>query len=114
MAQLFYISSKHKKIMLTVTRHALVRFIERFKLIYSDESINKPTAQFSKMFNESQRVKNLSRKEKIRIKRHGATLFFRKDVFTFVVKDCNIVTVEVSDKCLRYLNRKKKERKILL
>lgn len=62
--------------------------------------------EFSKARNS--RVTNLNKYEKQRKKRHKqGTLFFRNSNFTFVVEDCKIVTVEISIKSKRDLNKKK-------
>ena len=62
---------------------------------------------FEKIFKTANKVINLNRKEKNRLKRHGQdTMFFRTNGFTFVVQNAQVVTVEISDKNKRHLNKR--------
>ena len=98
-----YINKKGNVIKLQITKHAYLRFKERWELIYQRKcDIN---IELPKLFNKCNRLQNLSCKDKQRLKKHGKdTLFFRTSNFTFVVQDGTIVTVEISDKNKRYLN----------
>jgi len=61
-----------------------------------------------KWFSSANRVYNLSRKDKERIKRYGpGALYFRTNMFTFVIKDGMIITIEISDRGIRNLNKGK-------
>jgi len=51
------------------------------------------------------RIKNLNIKERTRYKKHGPTLYFRDNDFTFVVHNGVLVTVEISRKDHRRLNK---------
>jgi len=104
---LTYTNKRGKIVNLTVSRHAYSQFIERYKKAYTDSILlNKDVVDiFEKIFNKTNKVKNLNRREKIRLKRYGEdTMFFRTNYFTFVVQNAEIVTVELSDKNMRHLN----------
>lgn len=104
---LTYTNKKNKIVKLSVSRHAYNQFIVRYKKAYPDSILlDKNVADtLEKIFNKTNQVKNLNRKEKIRLKRHGEdTMFFRTNYFTFVVQNAEIVTVELSDKNMRHLN----------
>jgi len=106
---LTYINKKNKEVELQITRHAYAQFAQRFPLIFEHEVENKNVLEvFEYMFKAAQRVKNLNWREKMRIKKYGQdTMFFRTSGLTFVVKNATIVTVEISDKDKRYLNKVK-------
>ena len=60
-------------------------------------------------FERSCRVENLKSKDLNRLKKYGKdTLYFREIDFTFVVQNTTIVTIEVSSKDKRYLNKQAK------
>jgi len=106
---LTYANKKGKIVELHVTRHAYDKFIERYSLAFPNSDL--PTRfvsdKFENIFNTTTKVKNLNRKEKIRLKRHGDdTMFFRTNMFTFVVKNKQVVTVELSGKNMRHLNKR--------
>jgi len=105
---LTYINKRGKEVTLQVTRHAYKKFIERYSIIFPKDvlSVNNISNTFKRVFSSTSKVKNLNQKEKIRLKRHGEdTMFFRTSGFTFVIANAKIVTVEISDKNKRYLNK---------
>ena len=104
---LAYTNKKGKQVKLQATRHAYVKFIERYPKAFPNSPllIEDVYNKFENIFSTTSKVKNLNKKEKIRLKRHGGdTMFFRTSSFTFVVKNAKIVTVELSDKNMRHLN----------
>jgi len=105
---LTYTNKRNKIVNLQVTRHAYVKFIERYKIAFPDSPLlmKDVSNQFRQIFGTTSKVKNLNRQERTRLKRHGDdTMFFRTSVFTFVIKNATIVTVELSDKDKRHLNK---------
>ncbi len=99
---------KRKKVNLQATRHAYTKFVERFSIAFPNEklSVENISDRFEKIFSSTSKVKNLSRQEKTRLKRHGEdTIFFRTMGLTFIVQNAKIVTVELSNKNTRHLNR---------
>ncbi|OGT89736.1 MAG: hypothetical protein A2286_10535 [Gammaproteobacteria bacterium RIFOXYA12_FULL_61_12] len=90
-----------------ITNHARSRFRERWSAAFPGKpSPNNIDNEITGRFNRSRRVTDLGEKGKKRLNRYGAdTLFFRADGFTFVVQDRSIVTIEISDKDMRHLNR---------
>jgi len=105
--ELYYVNKKRKKVEVFLTNHAIEAFRDRWKKVYPEDHLEESNlrAKLVSRFKSSHRVKNLSKQEKERIRKHGPTLFFRQNSFTFVVADCRIVTVEISDKYKRYLNK---------
>jgi len=105
---LSYVNKKDKVITLTATRHAYSQFVDRYKLAFAKKDLDNTEvpALFEKFFSESKRVTKLNRKEKTRLKRYGDdTMFFRTSYFTFVVQNKQIVTVELSNRRMRVLNK---------
>ena len=103
---LFYVNKKNKKVVVQITRHARVQFVNRWRRMYPESTLDltKVDEKIESRFNSARRVKNLSRWEISRIKKHGPSLFFRQNAFTFVVADGVIVTIELSNKSKRHLN----------
>jgi len=104
---LTYINKKNKEVELTVTRHAYVQFVHRYPLIFKKKIENQNVIEeFEKIFMTASRVKNLKRKEQDRLKKYGQdSMYFRTHGFTFIVQNALIITVEISDKGKRYLNK---------
>jgi len=105
---LTYVNKRGKEVNLQATRHAYAKFVERSSIAFPNDNLlaNDVADKFERIFSTTSKVKNLNRKEKTRLKRHGDdTMFFRTNVFTFVVQNAQIVTVELSDKNTRHLNR---------
>ena len=106
---LSYENKKGKIIPVTVKRHAYAQFYERYKLVLPKKDLQNAQvpAELERLFSLSIKVKNLSRKEKTRLKRYGDdTMFFRTNFFTFIVQNKCIVTVEISDTNKRYMNKR--------
>lgn len=108
-SDLSYVNKRGKRVPLTITNHARRRMLERWPRIYPTEPIAPQTvdAKIIELFTRAQRVTNLTYKELVRCKRHGKdTLLFRNNGFTFVVQDAAILTVEISVRDKRYLNKR--------
>ena len=107
---LSYTNKKGKKVELTITRHAYVQFKERCSLVFGHTIDDREVAaSFEKIFATNDRVVKLNRQEQWRQKKHGGeALYFRTNGLTFIVQNANIVTVEISDKGKRHLNKCKK------
>ena len=104
-----YISKHGKKVELHITHHARCRFHVRWKLLFPERSLDRAgiDAEISQCFTTASRVKNFSRHERDRMKKHGKdTLYFRTSGFTFVVQASTLVTIEISDDGMRHLNVK--------
>jgi len=106
----FYFNRHGKPVLVRISYHGRVRFVERFKAIFPKKMLPlNPDSVIAGLFNRATRLKKFNKHEKDRLSRHGAdTLFFRNDVFTFVVQDRTIVTVEVSVNSQRHLNNSQK------
>lgn len=106
--QPYYINRQNKPIKLTITSHARRRFILRWSIIFPNNPLtyNNVDKEILNYFSRAERVVKLSYKDRKRLARHGKdTLFFRTSNFTFVVQNATIVTVEISDRNKRHLNK---------
>ena len=103
-----YVNKKGKEVELKVSRHAVGRFIERWRFAFPGEALKNSQVipKMTEIFSHTNRVKNFSGKEKRRMARHGQkdVLYFRTQSFTFVVSNGHIITVELSGKDLRQFN----------
>lgn len=107
-ARLRYINSKGKQVCIGITRHARKRFIERWGRIYPDCQLDPGTAdsKIAEWFSLAKREETNDRRIRTRLKRHGKdTLYFKNSHFTFIVQDATLLTVEISDRNKRYLNK---------
>lgn len=103
-----YINEKGKEVELSISRHAVNQFIKRWSKIFPDKLLlnNEAESKIIEWFSHCNKIKNLSRQEKTRLNRYGKdTLFFRNNAFTFIVQNAAIVTIELSDKNKRNLNK---------
>jgi len=102
---IFYLNSNGHRINISITRHAVFAFKVRYLLLFKKPiSLIEAQANIIYRFPLADRVSNLSGKEKIRIKRHGHSLYFRDSDFTFIIHNGAMVTVEISKKGYRVLN----------
>lgn len=105
-----YTNKKGKKVVLEVTTHALNR-IARRTLVMQDKHLMAlpPMEQIRKLMTHATRVTSLNGKEKRRVKRYGKdTMYFRHGNYTVVVQNAAILTVEISSKGNRGLNKVRK------
>jgi len=105
---LTYSNKKGKQVELTVTRHAYIKFIERYPRAFPDDPLQKESLPgiFERIFSTTTKVKNLNRCERKRLQKHGQdSMFFRTNAFTFVVQNAKVITVELSDNGKRHLNK---------
>lgn len=104
-----YMNKKGQIIIVQISGHAYQQFESRWKLLHPDKPLVGGLHQsLIHHFNRADRLRNLKGKDLLRLARHGKdTLFFRTSGFTFVVKDRTIVTVEISDRGMRHLNKGK-------
>ena len=102
---MFYINKKGNKVNLTIKRHAVIVFCQRYERLFK-KSITCFDAELyiKHHFEFTRKVVNLNNKEIKRVGRHGPTFYFRDSKFTYIVHDVFIVTVEISRKGFRYLN----------
>lgn len=102
-----YINKKGLEVTITVTRHAASRFRERWKHAFPHRVFPidwEPLLE--QQFLKAVRVTAFSYKDKERLEKHGVdTLYFKNDVFQFVIQDTNMVTVELCAKGMRALNK---------
>ncbi len=106
--RLFYTNSKGKQVYIRITRHARERFVERWGHIYPDSPLDPATAdsKIAEWFSWAKRHETTDRRIRTRLKRHGKdTLYFKHNHFTFIVQDAALLTVEISVRCKRYLNK---------
>jgi hypothetical protein len=103
----FYMNKRGKRVNVGYTTHAKDRFKERWNLAFPSSKIapSKVEETIIHWFNNSSLVKNFCKKEKQRIKKYKNTLFFRCNCFTFVVQNATIITIELSDRGCRHLNK---------
>jgi len=89
-----------------VSRHAVDRFLERWRRIFPGTPIDEQVSDvLSAWFNAAVRIKPESQKYRNRIRRHGRdTLYFRLAPFVFVVQDTVLITVELGTRTTRHLN----------
>jgi hypothetical protein len=100
-----YLNNKGRRVELVVKRHAVFAFRDRFERLYGVPiSCEKAEQHIEARFPEADRVKNISNKEHKRIKRHGHSLFFRDEDFTYVVTNGVLITIEISRRGHRGLN----------
>lgn len=105
-----YVNRRGKKVSLLISKHAFSRFRERWGNLFPDKPlpIHETERVMMDWFQQASRLEQPSGKLRVRLKRHGKdTLYFKTQHFTFVVQDATIVTVEISDKNRRHLNRHK-------
>jgi len=102
-----YVNGKGRTVILEVSHHAYLQFQHRWELLLGERlDGERLDAVLVEQFKRAHRLQNLKEVERRRIRRHGTgTLFFRTQGFTFVVKDGTIITVEVSDRDSRHLNK---------
>lgn len=101
----YYINKRGNKVFLNISRHAYTRFKERYLIISGKVDFDVHN-ELVRVFMYADRVKNLSRIEKRRLELHGAdTMYFRNKDLTFIVQNAEIVTVEISKKEARFLNK---------
>lgn len=109
MKKLSYVNKRGRTVEVTVTRHAMRQLLERWFALHGEE-LKDPDGWILENFSRSNLVKNLTRIEQERIKKYkGNTMFFRTHGFTFVVSDAKIVTIEISNRDNRALNKLTKE-----
>ena len=103
-----YKNRKGKIVKVFITPHARRRFLERWYRLYPERKLDRHVDWVIKeYFEQASRVEALSRKDRLRMKRHGKdTIYFRQNDFTFVVQNATIVTVEISRRGNRYLNKR--------
>lgn len=100
-----YVNNKGRRVPLEVKRHAVFAFQERFEKLYKVAiSCAQAERHIEARFPEADRVKNISNKEQKRIRRHGHSLYFRDEDFTYVVHNGVLITIEISRRGARGLN----------
>lgn len=105
---IYYLNSKGKRVDVTVTRHAVFAFQHRYKKLFDTElSILQADNKLIELFPLASRVKNHNIRERTRIKRYGHSLYLRDANFTYVIHDGHMMTVEISKKGFRNLNKLK-------
>lgn len=101
----YYVNKKGNIVPVEITKHAIYKFSKRWEKL-KGEKPKDVLDLIPNLFRSSKRVENLTKKERGRLKKHGRdTMFFRTSGFTFVVQNQHVVTIEISDKGLRHLNR---------
>ena len=104
---LTYTNKKGKIVEVKPSFHAYNRFKQRYpKIIGGDISDKMLNSTFEDIFNQSHKVTKLNHKEIARLKKYGKDgLFFRYHDITFVVRNSIVITVEISGKGKRHLNK---------
>jgi hypothetical protein len=105
MTDLYYINKKGKRVELSLTNHAVKRFVERWKKLYDyPMPAGRPEDTLVARFKCATLETPKSWASKRRLKKHPSTLYFKGEGFTFVVENATIVTVEISSKGKRWRN----------
>lgn len=100
-----YINGKGKEVEVRVSGHAKEQFKLRWFRLHGKPLPMGAEEFIANKFKGATRIKNLSNKEKKRVKKHsGETLYFRNGDFTFVVHNAIMVTIEISGKGKRDFN----------
>jgi hypothetical protein len=99
--------NKHgEAVRVLVSGHARQRFQERWEKTFPDVPLEDVDVVLARWFSTASRVQNLSERDRKRMRKYGKdTLFFRTNVFTFVVSNSVLVTVEISDRGSRHQNK---------
>jgi len=113
--KLIYKNRKGNKIEVTATNHARYRFMHRWKEAKPDlPNEGKKHSVLAKYFNDASIMKSSGTNYENRRKRYGEdTLYFKNDLFVFIVQSAQLRTVEIL--CGGDLNKywvKKKSKKI--
>jgi len=106
--RLRYTNSKGKQVCIGITHHARKRFIQRWGRIYPNSELDPATvdSKIAELFSQAIRQTTYDRKLRTRLKRHGKdTLYFKHSHLTFIVQDAALLTVEISNRSKRYLNK---------
>ena len=103
--KMYYTNSKGRNVEVRATKHAIERFGERYAILFG-RNTKDPERDMWKRFSMASQVSGCSKQQQRRLRRYGSdTLYFRHSEFTFVVQNATIVTVEISAKNKRHLNK---------
>ena len=103
-----YVNNRGKTVTLRLTAHAHKQFEQRWYNVFPNSTLTDTNSEIAQWFSRATRLTSLSSKLQKRKEKHGKdTLYFRSGEFTFVVQDAAIITIEISAKSLRHLNKKK-------
>ena len=108
MIEIQYINKKGYAVKVEISLHARTRFIERYNKIFPEAQLSgkKLDDALLKWWGHAEPKVNRSRKMETRRKRYGKdTLFFVSSYFTFVVQSNMLITVELSSRGTRHLNK---------
>jgi serine/threonine protein phosphatase PrpC len=99
-----YTNRKGRVIEVTVSEHALRRYMQRREMRYEVAITQAEALLFIEhAFNRAERTLTSSYRNRCR-KYKGESLYFKSDGFVFVVENGTIVTVEIASKKQRHLN----------
>lgn len=105
-----YRNPRGKEVLVRVSQHAKQRFWNRWNALYPNSPLDYQNvhAKLAEYFGRSVRLTQFSRKLTVRLARYGKdTLFFKTNGFTFIVQDATLITVEISDRGKRHLNKER-------
>ena len=106
-AQPQYTNRRGEKVSVRISSHAIERYEERYELL-TGEKPDDAREKLIREFNSAVRVLPRKASEIERWRRYGKdTVYFRRMSLTFVVQNRRIVTVEISARGKRHLNRGK-------
>ena len=109
--ELCYINRKGKRVDLTITGHARLRFVERYNKIFPEAPIlDYATAEttIENWWKNAVLKINKTKQLKERIKKYGDdSMYFISTYFVFVVQNKQIVTIEIGARNKKHLNRGK-------
>ena len=107
--ELQYVNKKGNTVKVAVTRHALVRFSERWNRAFPKKAITtigETQVNLMNVFGEAKRFEPKGGHYERRMKRHGKdTVYFRTDTFVFVIQASTLITVELHGKEMRPMNK---------
>lgn len=103
---LSYVNARGKLVNVSVSKHAMKRFIERYWRVYPAVTLGADAGLvLANLFNAAKRFPGMARKYQSRKERHGQdTLFFMSQPFVFVVQAATLVTVELGTSDTREMN----------
>jgi uncharacterized protein YcbX len=101
--------NKHgKTVTVNTTYHAVKRWRERWRAAFPEDNApaHKIDQQLALWFSRATRINPTNRHYERRYRRSGKdTLYFKYNLFVFVVQSASLVTVELGSKDTRYLNK---------
>lgn len=101
-----YTNKRGKTVSLKVSDHAAARFVERYTHAYGHKPMGDIQDLLQRQLDRANLIKNFCVHLRARRRRYGTdTLYYRNETFTMVIKNGELVTVELAAKNQRHMNR---------